>query len=191
MGRAKVIVLAALLTGLTGVALIDGIGISRYPPVATLTDGRQAAFNPADIRACMGARMLAAIGDESSQWQWQHCEKGLVQGQALTRFELRYWGLLIACAITAAAALGFALMLRFDSPPPRVLRGRRLLIGDAARRAFVAAAKGESDRSGMGLELLPGLPISAERETRHLLIWGSVGADKTQTMLHLILAAIK
>ena len=32
--------------------------------------------------------------------------------------------------------------------------------------------------------------MSRERETRHWLIWGSVGAGKTQTMLHLILAAI-
>jgi hypothetical protein len=134
--------------------------------------------------------LIDGIGDESSQWQWQYCEKGLVQGQALAGFELRYWSLLIACASTLAAAFGFALVLRFDSPSARVLRGRRLLTGDAARRAFVVAAKAECAGSGMGLELLPGLPVSAERETRHLLLWGSVGAGKTQTMLHLILGAI-
>jgi hypothetical protein len=112
-----------------------------------------------------------------------------MQGQALAGFEFRYWSLLIACAFTLAAAFGFALVLRSPSPP-RVLRGRRLLTGDAACRAFIEAEKVESARSGIGLEMLPGLPISAERETRHLLIWGSVGAGKTQTMLHLILAAI-
>jgi hypothetical protein len=134
--------------------------------------------------------MLAAIGDQSSQWQWRHCEQGLMQAQALAGFELRYWSLLIACAFTTVAVLGFAFVLRSASSPSRVVRGRRLLIGDDARRAFVAAAKAESACSGSGLELLPGLPIGAERETRHLLIWGSVGAGKTQTMLHVMLAAI-
>jgi hypothetical protein len=190
MRQAKLVLFASLLAGLGTVALINEVGISRYPPLATLADGRQAAFNPEDIRSCVGARMLAAIGDQSSQWQWQHCEQGLMRAQALAGFELRYWSLLIACAFTAVAVLGFAFVLRSASPPSRVLRGRRLLIGDAARRAFVAAAKAESARSGIGLELLPELPISAERETRHMLIWGSVGAGKTQTMLHVILAAI-
>jgi len=45
--------------------------------------------------------------------------------------------------------------------------------------------------TGTGLEFLPRLAVSRERETRHWLIWGSVGTGKTQTMLHLILAAIE
>src|SRR5215471_19088660 len=138
MRRGKISLFALLLAGLGAVALINQVGISRYPPLATLADGRQAAFNPEDIRSCMGVRMLAAIGDQSSKWQWQQCERGLMQGQALAGFELRYWSLLIACGFTLVAGLGFALVLRSASPPPRILRGRRLLTGDAARRAFVA-----------------------------------------------------
>jgi hypothetical protein len=38
--------------------------------------------------------------------------------------------------------------------------------------------------------LVPGVPISRERETRHFLILGSVGGGKTQTMLNLISEAI-
>lgn len=64
------------------------------------------------------------------------------------------------------------------------------MTGTAARRAFAQTAKLESRLSGTGLEILPGLFVSRERETRHWLIWGSVGAGKTQTMLNLILAAI-
>ena len=71
-----------------------------------------------------------------------------------------------------------------------MLRGRRLLTGDAATRAFLKSAKPEIEQSGAGLELIPGLAVSRDRESRHWLIWGSVGAGKTQTMLHLILAAI-
>lgn len=71
-----------------------------------------------------------------------------------------------------------------------MLRGRRLLSGEQARKSFMQSAKSEIAQSGPGLAFLPGLTISRERETRHWLIWGSVGAGKTQTMLHLILGAI-
>ncbi len=153
-------------------------------------DGAVRGFYPSDVRACMGARALAAAGDRTSEWHWHHCTRTLVQTQALSSFDLRYWSLLLAGAFTLASAFGFALVVRFDRPPARVLRGRQLLTGTTARRAFAQTSKVESRMSGTGLELLPGLPVSRERETRHWLIWGSVGAGKTQTMLHLILAAI-
>jgi hypothetical protein len=108
----------------------------------------------------------------------------------LSGFDLRYWGLLVAGAFTLVSAFGFALSLRLDRPPARVLRGRRLVTGATARRAFAQATQVESRLSGQRLEFLPGLPVSGERETRHWLIWGSVGAGKAQTMLHLILAAM-
>jgi Type IV secretion-system coupling protein DNA-binding domain len=190
MWRPKILFLTSLLTGIGAVALINEIAISRYPPAATLADGRKVAFNPDDIRGCMGARALASIGDETSHWQWQHCETVLAQVHALDGFALRYWSLLMASSCALVSAFGFALSARFESRTPRVLRGRRLLTGEAARRAFLRTTKAESALSGVGLELLPGLRISSERETRHLLIWGSPGAGKTQTMLHAILAAI-
>jgi hypothetical protein len=59
-----------------------------------------------------------------------------------------------------------------------------------ATRAFTKSASAEIKQSGAGLELLPGLAVSRDRESRHWLIWGSVGAGKTQTMLHLVLAAL-
>jgi len=188
--RVKISLLAALLGGLATVTLINEIGISRYPPSGLFPDGAVRGFYPSDVRSCMGARALAAIGDRTSQWHWHHCAKTLVQTQALPSFDLRYWSLLLAGAFTLASTFGFALALRFDRPPARVLRGRQLLTGAAARRAFAQTSKMESRRSGQGLEVLPGLTVSRERETRHWLIWGSVGAGKTQTMLHLILAAI-
>jgi hypothetical protein len=172
------------------VALISEAGITWFPPVATLADGRQAAVHSADVRACIGARLLAALGDRQSSAQWSACAGYFAKLRALEAFHARYWSLLVAGAFTLVSAFGFALALRFDRPPARVLRGRQLLTGSSARRAFAQASKGESRMSGTGLELLPGLTVSREREARHWLIWGSVGAGKTQTMLHLILAAI-
>jgi hypothetical protein len=190
MLNAKALFLGALFVGIGTVAMINEIGIGRYPPSGQFSDGVTRGFHPSDVRSCMGARALAAVGDRSSQWHWRQCATTLVQTQALASFDLRYWGLLVASAFTLASAFGFALTLRFDRPPARVLRGRQLLAGATARRAFAHASKVESWMSGTGLQLLPGLPVSRERETRHWLIWGSVGAGKTQTMLHLILAAI-
>lgn len=190
MLNAKALFLGALFVGIGTVTMINEIGIGRYPPSGQFSDGVTRGFHPSDVRSCMGARALAAVGDRSSQWHWRQCATTLVQTQALASFDLRYWGLLVASAFTLASAFGFALTLRFDRPPAPVLRGRQLLAGATARRAFAHASKVESRMSGTGLQLLPGLPVSRERETRHWLIWGSVGAGKTQTMLHLILAAI-
>ena len=190
-GRLKVIMLAALFAGLLLVFLINEIGINRYPPMWMAADGRSGYYDPAGVRTCMGARALAALADRSSARHWHRCATTLFKAQALDGFHWRYWALTGACVFTLVAAFGFALACRFNRPQHRVLRGRQLLTGDAARRAFTRSAKSEILQFGAGLEFLPGLTISRERETRHWLIWGSVGAGKTQTMLHLILAAIE
>ena len=108
----------------------------------------------------------------------------------MAAFDLRHWSLLLAGVFTLASAFGFALVVRLACPPGRVVRGRKLLTDAAARRAFAQASNAECKLSGTGIEVLPGLAVSHERETLHWLIWGSAGAGKTQTMLHLILAAI-
>ncbi len=189
-GRPKVAMLIALLVGLCAVVLINVVAVTWYSPNWTLPDGRNGPYDPASIRACMGARALAALGDRSSAWQWHRCAIALHQQQALDAFGWRYWALVGATFLTLVAAFGFAFAVRFDRPAHRVLRGRRLLSGEQARKSFMQSAKPEIAQSGRGLAFLPRLTISRERETRHWLIWGSVGAGKTQTMLHLILAAL-
>src|SRR5262249_50270100 len=47
----------------------------------------------------------------------------------------------------------------------------------------------EREVHGRGVALVPSIPLSRDRETRHFLILGSVGGE-TQTMLHLIIEAI-
>ena len=190
MRRAKIGLLVTFLIGLAAVTLINEIGIGRYPPAGRFADGTMRGFHPTDVRSCMGARALAAIADRTSQEHWHRCAATLGETQALAAFNLRYWSLLLAGVFALASAFAFALVVRFDRPPARVVRGRKLLTDTAARRAFALASKAECKLFGTGIEVLPGLAVSRERETRHWLIWGSVGAGKTQTMLHLILAAI-
>jgi len=191
IGNLKTATLAALFAGMAAVFLVNELGINKYPPSWSLSDGRRGYHDPEGVRFCMGARALAALADTSSQRAWSDCEATLATGNSLLAFNMRYWALIASSAFTLLAAFGFALAVRFDRPPHRVLRGRRLLAGPKARRGFIKSARTEISQSGPGLEFLPGLTISRERETRHWLIWGSVGAGKTQTMLHLILAAIR
>ena len=88
------------------------------------------------------------------------------------------------------ALFGFALSVRYDRPSFKVTRGSRLYTGSAGLKAFARACARECRTLGRGVELLPGLAIARDRETRHVLILGSVGGGKTQTMLHLIIPAI-
>ena len=189
-GSFKLAMLGALFAGLAAVFLVSEFGIELYPPTWSQPDGRWGYYEPVSIRSCMGARALSSLADEQSLHFWSKCEVAFEAGQALTAFHWRYWALIATSAFMLLAAFGFALAVRFDQAPHRVLRGRRLLSGDRARRAFIKSAKPEISQSGAGLEFLPGLKISRERETRHWLIWGSVGAGKTQTMLHLISTAL-
>ncbi len=132
MLNTKALFLGALLAGLAVVMLINEIGISRYPPAGQFPDGVIRGFYPADVRSCMGARALAAIGDRTSHWHWYRCATTLAQTQAVVGFDLRYWSLLLAGVFTLASAFGFALVVRFDRPSARVLRGRELLAAATA-----------------------------------------------------------
>ena len=188
--KLKLALVAAVVAGFGALHLINELAINWYPPVWTSPDGRSGYYLPDDVRSCMGARLFSNLADRTSAHHWHRCAVTLHAEQALDAFAWRYWALIVAGVWTLLAPLGFAFAMRFARPPHRVLRGRCLLTGDAATRAFLKSAKPEIKQSGAGLELLPGMAVSRERETRHWLIWGSVGAGKTQTMLHLILAAI-
>src|SRR5215468_2321564 len=100
MRKVKISLLVALLGGLSTITLINEIGITRYPPSGLFPDGAVRGFYPSDVRSCMGARALAALGDRTSQWHWHHCARTLVQTQALSSLVLRYWSLVLASAFT-------------------------------------------------------------------------------------------
>ena len=186
----KVVMLAALLACMAATALLNEFSIDWYPPAAQQADGQWVHYRASDVRVCMGARLLASVGDPSSQRHWFGCANALWKANALDAFGWRYWALISTSGLTLLAAFGFALAVRFGRMPFRVVRGRRLLTGKEAERSFKLAARREASHSGIGLDLIPEPAVSFERETRHWLIWGSVGAGKTQTMTHLVLGAI-
>jgi len=60
------------------------------------------------------------------------------------------------------------------------LRGPRLLTGDGAVAAGWAAESQAIARTGRGIYIAPGLPISLRRETRQFMVVGSIGGGKSE-----------
>ena len=93
------------------------------------------------------------------------------------------------------AAIGFFflawLAMQAQEETAKVIRGPQYLKERKSFSALKRVLKQEAKISGKGLDLIPGLPLSRDRESRHFLIWGGVGTGKTQTMWHLILGALK
>jgi hypothetical protein len=167
MRRFKVLTLALLLATMGTVALVDEVAIGWYPPVGYAPDGRVLSYAPGDIRSCMATRFFSVLGDTASTQRWSTCAAALAHQGALAGFNWRYWALVTSCAQMLMSVLGFALAVRSDRVGSRVIRGRHLLAGDEARRAFLRSSCDECRQSGTGVELVPGLAVSRERETRH------------------------
>lgn len=167
------------------------IGFRRLPPGPLDAEGRLIArYQTEDVERCAGSRFLAMFGDRARLVHWRSCADDLNRHGARAAFNLRYYAVAVPAGLALVFLIGFLIAVRIERPPARIVRGRRYLEGGAARTALRAALAAERRRFGAGLPFPPHFRLSAERETRHFLIWGSVGAGKTQTMLHLMLAAL-
>jgi Type IV secretion-system coupling protein DNA-binding domain len=166
------------------------LGFELWPPSATMADGTVTPFRSADVEACVRGRVLAWLGDSYGDTYWRTCRAQLLQYGAMDGLEVRFWSVVGSSLAGLVALFGFALSLRMESLSFRVIRGARLQAGSRGLKTFVRAAAAECRIHGEGVALVPSIPMGREREARHFLILGSVGGGKTQTMLHLISAAI-
>ncbi len=167
------------------------IGFRRLPPGPRDAAGRVVfRYLPEDVERCARARLAGLFGDEANRALWRACVRVIDTHDARAGFESRWHAVFVSTGLGLAGLLGFLLAVRVERPPARILRGRQYLKGGAARAALGKALAVERRRFGVGLPFPAGVRLSPERETRHFLIWGSVGAGKTQTMLHLMLAAL-
>lgn len=188
--RLKVITFAAALAGFAIMAGAYDLGFGRWPPQAVLANGETAPFRAPEVEACFKARVTALLGDHVADDFWQTCRGQLARYGALDAFDLRSLVVGAGAVIGILALLGFALCLRADRPSFKITRGSRLHSGTTGLKAFARACASECRVHGRGVELLPGIALGRDRETRHFLILGSVGGGKTQTMLNLISEAI-
>lgn len=186
----KITAFALTLAGFAAMAGAYQLGFELWPPRAILANGTSTPFHAADVQACFKARARAWLGDRGGAAYWQNCRQHLIAYQSLEAFDFRTMAVMGGGLIGVLALLGFAVAIRTERPAVRVVRGARLLIGRAGRKAFAWACANECRLHGRGVALVPSVPLSRDRETRHFLILGSVGGGKTQTMLHLIAGAI-
>lgn len=162
----------------------------RYPPIAVLSDGALARHLPEDMKLCFSARLASATDREASH-AWRQCESFLEANNSLTEFK-RDFGHTVAFAATAAAAFAGLLGLTWiGDRQARQVRGPRKYQGREAKRRLAHALSLEARRSGRGLGFPPGCHLSRDRESRHFMITGGVGAGKTQAMRHLIIEAMR
>jgi len=169
---------------------IDELGFHRYPPGVRNADGSVSRHDASFAGGCARFRAIALFGDRYAREVWRACDADLRRAGTRGGFDLRFFPLIGASGAGALFLVAFALALRLEQAPARIVRGRRYLKGGAARAALKAASRAERRRFGKGLEFPRGIAMSLERETRHFLVWGSVGAGKTQAMLHLMRAAL-
>lgn len=167
------------------------IGFLRLPPGPLDAAGRLLfRYPPEDIERCAGSRLAAIFGERRRLALWRACAQVLDAQGARAGFDVRCYAVAVPAGLALTFLTSFLIAVRAERPLARILRGRRFLKDGAARAALRAVLAAERRRFGAGLPFPPGFWLSAERETRHFLIWGSVGAGKTQTMLHLMLAAL-
>jgi hypothetical protein len=188
--RAKVLAFVGVLSGFGLTAAVYDLGFDVWPPMATLSDGTSTRLGAWDVQRCFKASALALFGDRSASGYWQTCRGSLVAYHAMDAFDLRSTGVVTGGVVGLLALFGFALCVRLEKPPLRVVRGSRLHSGRAGEKAFAKACAQECRAHGHGIALLPPFELGRDRETRHFLILGSVGGGKTQTILHMIVEAI-
>src|ERR1700686_3560342 len=170
--RLKVATLAAMFAGFVAMAGAYDLGFERWPPQAVLADGARVSLRPADVQACFKTRVLGLFSDQGAEAYWQRCQQQLAEYGALGAFEARSM-IVVGCGLVGLLALfGFAICIRTDRPAFKVIRGARLQAGTAGLKAFARACASECKLHGRGVELLPTVPLSRDRETRHFLILG-------------------
>lgn len=107
-------------------------------------------------------------------------------------FQLRI-SLPLVPSFVIAAGLGWLFHRTSSTQDALVhIRGRRLLKGKEAANAFGKESRHECEVHGEGLRMHPEFsPLSLDRESRHILVMGSVGGGKTQVIKPLVQAAIR
>lgn len=99
--------------------------------------------------------------------------------------------------LAAVAGVGSAIWVAYHisrpAPATRVIKGRRVYEGEAAKRRLKRLSGMECKKSAEGLALHPDFEwkLSTDRETRHMLIVGSVGGGKTAIINPLTKAGLK
>lgn len=160
-----------------------------HPQIGYRTDGSAARLAPGYSAQCFQAKQKSWTKLEA-RYQWGECQRYMHSHGALKEFNADFALMHILSGIALSAVLALIGFASLQKLPARHLRGPKLHRGAEARRSLSKMLSSECKRSGPGLEFPPGLKISRDRESRHIMITGGVGSGKTQTMRHLMAAAM-
>lgn len=170
---------------------VYALALGETFPVMAATQQGPVPIPTDHMRQCLHNKALTFFGDEVAQYYWGKCAAHFAQYRALGALEFRINALLIFSMLGLVSLFGFAIATRLKQPAAKVVWGPTRHDGAKAFRALNSAFRKEAKLSGEGIDLMPGLAMSRDRESRHFLISGSVGGGKTQAMLGLILGAIE
>lgn len=187
-----------LKAALLGTALLAGavsLGAYKYnfelrPPLVHLAHGAVDRIAADDAARCFQAKQKSWSKPEA-RTTWAICEPYLDRYGALEEFNEDFALMHLAGGLGAASIALLFGAAWMAGTPARHVRGPRLLRGADARRSLRRILDKECRRSGQGLAFPAGMNISRDRESRHFMITGGVGSGKTQTMRHLMVAAMQ
>jgi type IV secretory pathway TraG/TraD family ATPase VirD4 len=162
----------------------------RSPPVYVV-EGQPYYLHPGSLATCTKAGAFSLLWAPGAREEYQSCEDWFRQNGVWDDVLQRWQVLGGGAALTLILAAGFALAIRFEPPPPKIVRGPRRFTGQKARSAIGRISRREARQTGGGITFPPGIAMSRDRESRHMLITGAVGSGKTQTIQHLILEAMQ
>lgn len=187
--RPRSFIIAGLLSGAACIATYE-TGFHLLRPAWVDETGRMASHSAYSMDRCGKARITSAFGDPAGVADWQRCEAAMESLGTMGAFKARH-NAVAGLGIFAFGSLMWGVGRSLtERPQPKVIRGRKLFTGKQALKELAMVSKRECARSGEGVHLPPGIPMSRDRESRHVLITGSTGAGKTTVMQHLIVQAM-
>lgn len=159
---AKSLIVAGLLSGAASFTAYQ-TGFHWLRPGFLDETGRVVHHNAYSMDRCGKARITSQFGDPAGVSDWQRCENAMKAVGTLGAFKARHstvTGLGFIAASSLLAGLGRSLTGR---PPPKIIRGRKLLTGKQALKALAEVSRRECARSGAGLALPMGSASASPR----------------------------
>ncbi|MCA8905803.1 MAG: DUF853 family protein [Hyphomonas sp.] len=162
----------------------------KATPTYRVPSGETFALPASYMTGCAKAEIFAYLGADGADDAKNLCDRVIDPAGLRGAIQLR-WMVLAAGCLGSLLLFGSALLaLRFEKPPPKVVRGPVRLTCGKSRTAMRKISKSEIRQTGAGIDFPRDIAMSRDRESRHFLISGSVGSGKTQTIQHMILEAM-
>jgi len=190
MLKFKTFLLATSATAAICSAGLYWINFVDRPAVAHLADGNITRHTSENLMTCADAR-LHSWGDDYAARNWTDCQDWLESYGSLDEFNTDF-NLVGGFSLLAGLAFfGLITTSLTEKKPAKVTRGPKRRDGANARADIRKVSRRECRRSGKGISFPPGMQMSRDRESRHIMITGGVGSGKTQTMRHMILETMR